>query len=525
MASNQDTLYEKRSSQRRDIDDPCQIWVLGFQANVAVSGDNGDSNGHKWFPDTGATDYATLDFSLMTSATRYDGPETLRVSSGATGEYKKLGSTLASLGIRHRQSCAYTHEQNGRVERRHRHVVETGLSLMAQASVPYRFWDMLLKLLSTPRSEPWATAPIVTGQGSDVSTTVTDVALQIHEPVAASGGDAGHGHEQSASSERTVSDQQVEQCGRPRGRPRRATPPPRSHSMNTRSSGPHKHVVLTTISTILPERTCYSQAVKFPKWRDAMDAEFNALVHNHTWRLVPSQPAVSRGWSIRQLDIHNAFLNGELAETVYMRHALGYEDTSLPNHVSLLKKSLYGLKQAPRAWFTRLHDFLVSVGFLPSKMDVSLFIYSHDNIRLYFLVYVDDILIMRSDSDRVTALIDKLALEFKVRDMGVASFFLGKETVPLSGGMLLSQQWYMKDILKRADMVDCKPVITPISSTKIIDNVAVPYADPTQYRSFAGALQYLTITSPDLSYAVNLLCQHMHAPTTTVWASLKRVLL
>ncbi|XP_019157743.1 PREDICTED: LRR receptor-like serine/threonine-protein kinase GSO1 [Ipomoea nil] len=108
--------------------------------------------------------------------------------------------------------------------------------------------------------------------------------------------------------------------------------------------------------------------------------------------------------------------------------------------------------------------------------------------------------------------------------MGVPSFFLGIETVLLSGGVLLSQQRYMKDILKRASMVDCKPVITHVSSAKITDDVAVPYADPTQYRSFAGALQYLTVTRPDLSYAVNLLCQHIHAPTTTDWTYLKRVL-
>ncbi|XP_019164283.1 PREDICTED: uncharacterized protein LOC109160440 [Ipomoea nil] len=131
---------------------------------------------------------------------------------------------------------------------------------------------------------------------------------------------------------------------------------------------------------------------------------------------------------------------------------------------------------------------------------------------------------MGSDSDRVDALVSKLALEFKVRDMGVPSFFLGIETVQLSSGMLLSQQRYMKDILKRAGMVDCKPVATPISSAKTVDNPVVPYADPTHYHSLAGALQYLTVTRPDLSYAVNRLCQHMHAPTTADWATLKRVL-
>ncbi|XP_019164363.1 PREDICTED: uncharacterized protein LOC109160531 [Ipomoea nil] len=121
---------------------------------------------------------------------------------------------------------------------------------------------------------------------------------------------------------------------------------------------------------------------------------------------------------------------------------------------------------------------------------------------------------MGSDSDRVAELVTKLAMEFKVRDMGVSSFFLSIETVPVSGGMLLSQQHYMKDILKQADMVDCKPVATPVSSAKGTDESMAPYADPTQYRSLTSALQYLTVTRPDLSYAINRLCQYMHAPTT-----------
>ncbi|XP_019164254.1 PREDICTED: uncharacterized protein LOC109160414 [Ipomoea nil] len=82
----------------------------------------------------------------------------------------------------------------------------------------------------------------------------------------------------------------------------------------------------------------------------------------------------------------------------------------------------------------------------------------------------------------------------------------------------------MKDILKRAGMVDCKPVATLVSTTKVVTGDEVPYADPTQYRSLAGALQYLTVTRPDLSYAVNRLCQHMNSPTTADWAALKRVL-
>ncbi|XP_019199141.1 PREDICTED: uncharacterized protein LOC109192889 [Ipomoea nil] len=82
----------------------------------------------------------------------------------------------------------------------------------------------------------------------------------------------------------------------------------------------------------------------------------------------------------------------------------------------------------------------------------------------------------------------------------------------------------MRDILSRAGMVDCKPLATPVPVTRPVSESVVPYADPTQYRSLAGALQYLTVTRPDLSFAVNRVCQHMHSPTTEHWAMLKRVL-
>ncbi|XP_019200286.1 PREDICTED: uncharacterized protein LOC109193915 [Ipomoea nil] len=82
----------------------------------------------------------------------------------------------------------------------------------------------------------------------------------------------------------------------------------------------------------------------------------------------------------------------------------------------------------------------------------------------------------------------------------------------------------MQDILKRAGMTDYKSLSTPIPTSKSIPIDATPYDDLTQYMSLAGALQYLTITRPDLSFAVNQLCQQMHAPTTTHWEQLKRVL-
>lgn len=230
---------------------------------------------------------------------------------------------------------------------------------------------------------------------------------------------------------------------------------------------------------------------------------FSLVVKPTTIRFLFSL-AVSNWWTLRQLDVHNAFLNGHLSETVYMKQPPGYEDLAHPCHVCHLQRSLYGLKQAPRAWFKCLHDFLISTGFSALKTDVTLFYYTTNDSRVFLLVYVDDIIMTGNDSALIDTLLSSLSRTFKIRDLGTLNFFLGIETLPTQDGFVLSQQRYMKDILVRAGMIDCKALSTPASITQAVTPATDPYDNPTQCRRIVGALQYSTITRLDLSYAVML---------------------
>jgi hypothetical protein len=131
---------------------------------------------------------------------------------------------------------------------------------------------------------------------------------------------------------------------------------------------------------------------------------FNLIVKAPTIRVILSL-AISKGWMIQQLDVHNAFLHGFLEEDVFMHQPPGYEDKSRPHYVCKLDKVLYGLKQAPRAWYARLSTKLLELGFKISKADNSLFYFKNDDVTMFILVYVDDIIITSSKSQVVSSLL------------------------------------------------------------------------------------------------------------------------
>jgi histone deacetylase 1/2 len=136
------------------------------------------------------------------------------------------------------------------------------------------------------------------------------------------------------------------------------------------------------------------------------------------------------------------------------------------------------------------------------------------------LVYVDDIIIASSSNNATDVLLKSLNQEFALKDLGELHYFLVIEVKKVNDGIILTQEKYAKYVLKRVNMSDCKAVNTPLSiSEKLSAHEGTPLGpvDSTRYRSLVGALQYLTLTRPDLSYSVNKVCQYLHAPTTDHW--------
>ncbi|GJZ95525.1 putative RNA-directed DNA polymerase [Tanacetum coccineum] len=251
---------------------------------------------------------------------------------------------------------------------------------------------------------------------------------------------------------------------------------------------------------------------------------FSPVVKPTTIRVVLSL-AVSHGWSLRQLDVQNAFLHGDLKETVYLRQPPGFVDPAKPHHLCLLHKSLYGLKQAPRAWFQRLSKALHLLGFKGSTTDPSLFIHSSAGTFLYMLVYVDDIILTGNNDTAIEHVVKSLSSTFALQDMGPLSYFLGIEVKSNGLDVILSQKQYILEILTKAGLSQSKPVFSPCSTTAPLTLGDSPiFGNPFRYRQVVGALQYLTLTRPDITFAVNKVCQFMHTPTEKHWSAVKRIL-
>ncbi|CAI7759936.1 unnamed protein product [Closterium sp. NIES-54] len=151
--------------------------------------------------------------------------------------------------------------------------------------------------------------------------------------------------------------------------------------------------------------------------------EIFAPVGKGTTLRVMMGTAANRGWTIKQMDINTAFLNGIILEELYMQQPERLDDGS--GRVCRLKKAIYGLKQAPRAWYHKLEETLLAGGFKKSECDHSLFLLQEKEQFLMLLVYVDDILLFSELSAMIEHVEEMLEMQFKCSKMGDIKYYLG----------------------------------------------------------------------------------------------------
>ncbi|KAL0557027.1 hypothetical protein IC582_005545 [Cucumis melo] len=313
----------------------------------------------------------------------------------------------------------------------------------------------------------------------------------------------------------------------------------------------------------LAEPSSYKEASTNPLWQQAMDDELQALAKSHTWDYVDLLPgkkpigckwifkikthsdgsikrykahlvakgysqeygidyeetfapvarmtsvrnllaiAAAKQWPLLQMDVKNVFLNGTLYEEIYMKPPLG--TTPPPQKVCLLRRALYGLKQAPRAWFATFSSTITQLGFTSSSHDSALFTRQTPNVIVLLLLYVDDMIITGDDPQAISDLQCYLGKLFEM-DLGNLNYFLGLEISSSSSGYYLSQAKYASDVLNRSGITDSATFSTPLDpNVRLTTFDGVPLKDPTLYRQLVGSLIYLTVTHPDIAYAVHIL--------------------
>ena len=319
------------------------------------------------------------------------------------------------------------------------------------------------------------------------------------------------------------------------------------------------------------------------KWQNACDEEYNSLLANDTWELVElpkgrqavgckwvfrtkynSDGSVSRfksrlvakGFSqshgvdydetysptlrlsslrlllaiavekkllVHQMDVNNAFLNGNLCEEIYMSQPEGYVKPGEETLVCKLKRSLYGLKQAPRCWNETLTRSLKNLGFNQTS---DLCVFSKQSAIV--AVYVDDLIIMCESDQEMKKIKSQLMECFQMKDLGELSFILGIKVEKMNEDhsvLQLHQQMYILNVLKRFALSDVKPVSTPCdTSVNLKKEDGSKSVDAVNYQAMVGSLMYIAMaTRPDIAYAVSLVSRYCSSPTETHLTAVKRI--
>ena len=235
--------------------------------------------------------------------------------------------------------------------------------------------------------------------------------------------------------------------------------------------------------------------------------------------------AVINGYSIAQMDVKGAYLNGTLKEKVYMLQPEGFEDGT--DRVCQLIKTLYGLKQSGREWNKELDDKLTKHHFIRLKSDPCAYVRRNGKNVAIMTVWVDDLLIFASSDEMLNGVKTDLCSEWEVTDLGEPAKIVGIEITRTQNSIKISQQKYIESILKKEEMENLNPVSTPMDpNVKLVPNPDGNKGDRSNsFARLLAELQFLAnATRPDIAYAVNRLAAYTANPSLQHVSMLKRML-
>ena len=171
-----------------------------------------------------------------------------------------------------------------------------------------------------------------------------------------------------------------------------------------------------------------------------------------------------------------------------------------------LNKSIYGLRQASRQWFHKFSPTFIAHGFLQSKSDYSLFHINSGSSLVILLVYVDDIILGGPNRDEVLKVQAKLQYLFKLKILGYLKYFLGLEIARSASRICLTQRKYALSMLEDIGFLNAKLASLPMDpNIKLSASKGEQLEDVSMYCKLIGRLMYLTISCPNIAYAVTRL--------------------
>eukprot|EP00253_Pinus_taeda_P002672 PITA_02672 len=259
---------------------------------------------------------------------------------------------------------------------------------------------------------------------------------------------------------------------------------------------------------IQAEPSTFEEVVKEQVWKDAMVEEYESIMKNDVWDVVPRSKGkfvVISKWLFK------------------IKHGV---DDSIEKYKARLKKALYGLKKAPGAWYAPIGSYLVKLGFTRSNVVPNLYFKLVHSMSLILVLYLDNLFLTSSEPLMIECKREP-TFEFEMKDPGLMHYFLGFEVWQRPGEIFLSQGKYVVKLLERFGMTKCKslPTLMEMNFKKLCGEVAGPdLVNPSEYRQLIGALMFLVNTYLDICYAVNMLSQFMTMPLHAHWIATKHIL-